>query len=58
MNTATYTSARGNIMIVTTVHRPVLTAEERARRMEEIKQAAARLVLETEKQNIKKRRQP
>ena len=36
-------------MIVTTVHRPELTDEERARRMEEIKQAAARLVLATEK---------
>lgn len=36
-------------MIVTTIHRPELTDEERAKRMEEIKQAAARLVLETEK---------
>lgn len=36
-------------MIATTITRPVLTAEERARRMEEIKQAAARLVIETEK---------
>jgi hypothetical protein len=36
-------------MIVTTIRRPELTDEERAKRMEEIKQAAARLVLETEK---------
>lgn len=36
-------------MITTTIHRPVLTTEERARRMEEIKRAAVRLVLETEK---------
>lgn len=41
-------------MIVTTVHRPVLTDEERARRMEEIKQAAVRLVLETQKTKLKK----
>ena len=31
------------------VHRPVLTEEERAKRMEEIKRAAVRLVLESEK---------
>ena len=37
-----------------TVHRPELTAEERARRMEEIKQAAIRLVLETEKAKLRK----
>ncbi len=43
-------------MIVTHVYRPELTAEERAKRMEEIKQAAARLVLETEKAKIKKNR--
>lgn len=36
-------------MIVVTVTRPELSAAERARRMEEIKQAAVRLVLETEK---------
>ena len=36
-------------MIVTTVHRPDLTPEERAKRMEEITQAAVRLVLATEK---------
>lgn len=34
---------------IVTIHRPELTAEERARRMKEIKQAAVRLVLETEK---------
>lgn len=39
-----------------TVHRPELTPEEHARRMESIKQAAARLLLaaEKEKQNGKK----
>lgn len=31
------------------VHRPELTAEERARRMEQIKEAAARLVLAAER---------
>ena len=36
-------------MIHTVIHRPELTIEERAKRMEEIKQAASRLVLETEK---------
>ena len=34
---------------IVTVTRPELTAEERAKRMEEIKQAAMRLVIETEK---------
>lgn len=37
-----------------TISRPELTAEERARRMEEIKQAAIRLVLETEKAKQRK----
>jgi hypothetical protein len=41
---------------IITIHRPELTAEERAKRMKEIKQAAARLVLETEK--AKKRKTP
>lgn len=41
-------------MIVSTIHRPELTAAERAKRMEEIKQAAVRLVLETEKAKHKK----
>ena len=41
-------------MIHTTVHRPELTAEERARRMEAIKQAAIKLVLETEKAKRRK----
>ncbi len=36
-------------MAIVKVTRPDLTAEERAKRMEEIKQAAVRLVLETEK---------
>ena len=39
-------------MIVSTIHRPELTPEERARRMEEIKRTAVRLVLETEKAKI------
>ena len=43
-------------MIVTHIQRPELTKEERAKRMEEIKQAAARLVLETEKAKILKNR--
>lgn len=41
-------------MIHTIIHRPELTIEERAKRMEEIKQAAARLVLETEKAKRRK----
>lgn len=46
-------------MIVTHIHRPELTAEEKAKRLEEIKQAAARLILETEKTKIlKNRRKP
>lgn len=36
-------------MAIVTVKRPELTAEERAKRMEEIKRAAVRLVLATEK---------
>lgn len=32
------------------VHRPELTAEERARRMEAIKDAAVRLIIATEQQ--------
>lgn len=41
-------------MAIVTVNRPELTAAERAKRMEEIKQAAARLVLETEKTKQRK----
>ena len=41
-------------MAIVTVNRPELTPEERARRMEEIKKAATRLVLETEKAKAKK----
>lgn len=41
-------------MAVSTIHRPVLTPEERAKRMEEIKQAAARLVIATEKAKMRK----
>lgn len=45
-------------MIHTIIHRPELTSEERAKRMEEIKQAAVRLVLETEKaKRLKNRHQ-
>lgn len=43
-------------MAIVTVTRPELTAEERAKRMEEIKQAAIRLVLETEKAKKRKRK--
>lgn len=39
---------------IVTIHRPVLTAEERAKRMEEIKRAATRLVIETEKAKKRK----
>lgn len=39
---------------IITVTRPTLTAEEKARRYEEIKQAAARLIIETEKQKRRK----
>lgn len=41
-------------MNIITISRPELTTEERARRMEEIKQAAIRLVLETEKAKQRK----
>jgi hypothetical protein len=41
-------------MAIVTVTRPELTTEERAKRMEEIKQAAVRLFLETEKAKQKK----
>ena len=45
-------------MIHSIIHRPKLTTEERAKRMEEIKQAAVRLVLETEKaKRLKQRHQ-
>lgn len=37
------------MQIITTVHRPELTLEERARRMEEIKKAAAGLIVATMK---------
>lgn len=39
---------------IVTIHRPELTTEERAKRMEEIKQAAERLILETEKAKRRK----
>lgn len=35
------------------VHRPVLTPDERARRMEEIKKAAARLIIAAEVTKLK-----
>lgn len=41
-------------MAIVTITRPELTPKERAKRMEEIRQATIRLVLETEK--VKKRK--
>jgi hypothetical protein len=41
-------------MNIITVRRPELTPEERAQRMEAIKQAAVKLVLETEKRKRQK----
>lgn len=41
-------------MVIVHITRPELTPEERAKRMEAIKQAAVKLVLETEKQKMKK----
>lgn len=41
-------------MAIVTITRPVLTDEERAKRMEQIKLAAARLVIETEKAKLRK----
>lgn len=41
-------------MAIVTVIRPELTDEERAKRMEEIKRAAVRLVIETEKAKKRK----
>jgi ribosome recycling factor len=49
--THTYTSARGNTI---TVRRPMLTDEQRAEQMKVIKQAATRLVLETDKAKMRK----
>lgn len=43
-------------MVVVIVKRPELTTEERAKRMEAIKQAAVRLVLETEKAKARRNR--
>lgn len=37
------------MQVVSKIHRPELTGEERAKRMEEIKQAAVSLVLATER---------
>lgn len=39
---------------IVTIYRPELTTKERAKRMEEIKRAATRLVLETEKAKLRK----
>jgi hypothetical protein len=44
-------------MIIVTVTRPELTAEERAKRMKEIKQAAVQLVLATERNKLHRRTQ-
>lgn len=52
--THSYTSERGNHI---TVRRPELTEEERAKRMEAIKQAAIRLVIATEKNKIHKQKE-
>lgn len=43
-------------MIITTVHRPTLTEEERARRMEEIRQATAELMTAVYQQQEANRR--
>lgn len=48
-----YTSERGNHIVV---RRPLLSDEERAKRMAQIKDAAVRLVIETEKQKIQRRK--
>lgn len=50
--THTYTSARGNTIIV---HRPMLTDEQKAEQMKAIKQAATRLVLQTDKAKARKK---
>ena len=42
-----------NIIVV---HRPVLTDEERARRMEQIRQAAVRLILAAERAQMEVKR--
>lgn len=39
---------------IVTISRPQLTAEEREKRMREIKQATIRLIIETEKAKLKK----
>lgn len=44
-------------MAIVIVHRPVLTDEERAKRMELIKKAAADLVIETEKAKLQKQKE-
>lgn len=44
-------------MNIITIHRPTLTDEERAKRMEEIKQAATRLLVETAKRKQLKQMQ-
>lgn len=43
-------------MIITSVQRPQLTEEERAKRMKEIKHAAVQLVCATHKNHIQHRR--
>ena len=44
-------------MNIITVRRPELTPEERAKRMEAIKQAAVRLVIETERNKLHNRKE-
>lgn len=46
-------SRSGNI--ISTVRRPILTDEERARRMEEIKKAAINLIIAEERAKAKKK---
>ena len=41
-------------MAIVTIHRPTLTAEERAKRMEAIKQATINLVVATAKCKVRK----
>jgi ribosome recycling factor len=43
---------------IITVHRPQLTEEERARRMKQIKEAAARLVIANEERKAQANVQP
>ena len=49
------TNGRKHMEAIVQINRPVLTAEERAKRVEEIKQAAAALLIATDKsKNLRK----